>query len=181
MRDLAILGVGNILQKDDGIAIYATQYLEQNYTFEPELDIINGGVDGLNLLNIFMEYRHIIILDAIDIDDEVGSIYFIPSHELSGFAINSSSAHELGILECFSILELLGEELPKASVLGITVQSIDVEIALSDKLHKKFDSYIDFLIDVLQKEGYKVTPNSLCISLSNIIEKFKNPRCFEEL
>ena len=60
MNELAILGVGNILEKDDGIAIYATKYLEVNYSFEPCVDIINGGVEGINLLNMFMEYKHII-------------------------------------------------------------------------------------------------------------------------
>ena len=28
-----VLGVGNILEKDDGIAVYATSYLEKNYRF----------------------------------------------------------------------------------------------------------------------------------------------------
>ena len=98
MRDLAILGVGNILEKDDAVAVYATRYLELNYDFNPKVDIINGGVEGINLLNMFMEYRHIIILDAIEIDDEPGSIYHIPSDKLTGYGLNSGGAHEIGVL-----------------------------------------------------------------------------------
>ena len=176
MNELAILGVGNILEKDDGIAIYATKYLEANYNFEPSLDIINGGVEGINLLNMFMEYKHIIILDAIEIDDECGSIYHIPSHELTGYGLNSGGAHEIGVLQCFDILELMDRDIPKSSVLGIIPEIIDVEIGLSDLMIEKFDIYIKTLLEVLEKEGIAVKRNSSIITLSNIIEEFRNPK-----
>ena len=175
MQEFAILGVGNILEKDDGIAIYATKYLESNYTFEPHVDIINGGVEGINLLNMFMEYKHIIILDAIEIDDIPGSIYHIPSYELTGYGLNSGGAHEIGVLQCFDILELMGKDIPKSSVLGIIPKIIDVEISLSDIMKEKFDIYIKTLIDILASEGIKCLKNSSTISLSNIIKEFRNP------
>jgi len=175
MKKLAILGVGNILEKDDGVAIYTTKYLEENYTFEPNIEIINGGVEGINLLNLFMEYNHIIILDAIEIDDESGSIYHIPSKELTGYGLNSGGAHEIGVLQCFDILELMGKDIPKSSVLGIIPDEIDVEIALSDKLTQKFKIYVETLLTILEKENvkYKKINN---ISLSEIIERFRNPQ-----
>jgi hydrogenase maturation protease len=176
MNKLAILGVGNILEKDDGIAIYATKYLETNYNFEPSIDIINGGVEGINLLNMFMEYKHIIILDAIEIDDECGSIYHIPSHELTGYGLNSGGAHEIGVLQCFDILELMDRDIPKSSVLGIIPEIIDVEIGLSDLMIDKFDIYIKTLLEILEKEGISVKRNSSIITLLNIIEEFRNPK-----
>jgi len=178
MKDLAILGVGNILEKDDGVAVYATKYLEKNYTFSPSIDIVNGGVEGINLLNMFMEYKHIIILDAIEIDDEPGSIYHIPSHELTGYGLNSGGAHEIGVLQCFDILELMGKELPRSSVLGIIPHIIDVEIALSKTIEKKFPIYIETLLKVLTKENINITQNEKTITLLEIIEEFKNPNNF---
>lgn len=181
MKNLVVLGVGNILEKDDGVAIYATKYLELNYSFEPNIDIINGGVEGINLLNIFMEYKHIIILDAIEIDDEAGSIYHIPSHELTGHGLNSGGAHEIGVLQCFDILDLMGKEIPKSSVLGIIPQEIDVCIGLSDVMSEKFDPYIETLIEILQKEGFSLIRNSSIVSLTQIIEEFKNPQSLSGL
>jgi len=176
MNKLAILGVGNILEKDDGIAIYATKYLESNYSFEPNIDIINGGVEGINLLNIFMEYKHIIILDAIEIDDKAGSIYHIPSNELTGYGLNSGGAHEIGVLQCFDILELMDKEIPKSSVLGIVPKIIDIEIGLSDEMSKKFDIYIKTLLNILKKEGITTQKKSSTFTLSDIIEEFRSPK-----
>jgi len=175
MKNLALLGVGNILECDDGIAIYATKYLEKNYTFEPNIEIINGGVEGINLLNLFMEHKHIIILDAIEIDDEVGSIYHIPSHELTGYGLNSGGAHEIGVLQCFDILELMGKDIPKSSVIGIIPHIIDVKIELSELLTEKFEIYISTIVQILQDEGIKVSKNENTTSLQDIISQFKNP------
>jgi len=176
MKNIAILGVGNILEYDDGVAIYTTRYLESNYSFTPSVDIINGGVEGINLLNLFMEYQHIIILDAIEIDDEVGSIYHIPAEELTGYGLNSGGAHEIGVLQCFDILELMGKEIPKSSVVGIIPDIIDVKIGLSDSITKKFQVYVDTIVDIVKKEGVEVMKNENLISLDEIIDGFNNPQ-----
>ncbi|HHD83588.1 MAG TPA: hydrogenase expression/formation protein, partial [Campylobacteraceae bacterium] len=54
-RGFVLLGIGNVLQKDDGIGVYAAEYLLRNYTFSPEISIINGGVEGIKLLDIFID------------------------------------------------------------------------------------------------------------------------------
>jgi hydrogenase maturation protease len=176
MKSIAILGVGNILEKDDGIAIYASSYLETNYTFSPTIDIINGGVEGINLLNLFMEYDYILILDAIEIDDIAGSIYHIPSEELTGYGLNSGGAHEIGVIQCFDILELMGKPLPESSVLGIIPDTIDVEIGLSERMKEKFDTYIETLLKIIKELQIEVVKKSEGSSLEDIIEGFRNPQ-----
>lgn len=172
MKDLAILGIGNILQKDDGIAIYATSYLEANYSFSPNIDIINGGVQGINLLNLFMEYKYILILDTIDIDDKAGTIYHIPSNELTGYSLNFQGAHEMGVLQCLEMLELMGEALPESSVLGIVPKEIETHIGLSKVMQKKFGIYIKTLLAILKELEIEVKPNTTTLSLEEIIEKY---------
>jgi len=176
MNKLALLAVGNILEKDDGIAIYASKYLEENFNFSPEIAIVNGGVEGINLLNMFMEYPHIIILDAIEIDDSVGSIYHIPSEELTGFGLNSGGAHEIGVLQCFDILELMGKETPKSSVIGIVPAHIDVHIGLSQEMFQSFTKYIENILTILKKNKIEVTQKEQGVTLEEIIENFKNPQ-----
>ncbi len=173
---MAILGVGNVLEKDDGVAIYATSYLERNYTFSPSVDILNGGVEGVNLLNLFMEYRYILLLDAIEIDDEAGSVYHIPSDELTGYGLNSGGAHEMGVIQCFDILELMGKEIPKSSVLGIVPKEIDVFIGLSEVIAEKFNEYVQTTLKILNDLGVDVARRKEVVSLETIIEEFRNPR-----
>jgi hydrogenase maturation protease len=171
-----VLGVGNILEKDDGVAVYATSYLEKNYHFEPCIEIINGGVEGINLLNLFMENDHILILDAINIDDEAGSIYHIPSHELSGYGINTGGAHEVGVMQCLDMLELMNKPLPKSSIVGIIPHTVEVGIGLTPKLASVFHLYIENIINIIEKEKFIVKINEHTTDLETIIESFKNPK-----
>lgn len=171
-NSFAILGVGNILEMDDGVGVFATKYLQSNYTFTPSIEIINGGVEGINLLNVFMQYKHILILDTIDIEDSPGSIYHIPSEELTGYGLNSGGAHEIGVIQCLDMLELMGREVPKSSILGIIPEEIDIYIGLSPALHERFDDYIKSVLGILEKNGINVTQKELLTPLKSIIENF---------
>lgn len=172
-RSIAVLGVGNILERDDGVAVYATAYLESNYTFDPPVRIINGGVEGIHLLNTFMEHEHLFILDAIAIDDSPGEIYHIPSAELSGYGLNSGGAHEIGVMQCLDMLELMGKPLPVSSVVGIVPAEVAVDIGLSKALASAFDRYIGVVVALLEKENVAVRKKADAVSLERIIERFQ--------
>jgi hydrogenase maturation protease len=69
----ALIGVGNVLFTDEGVGVYAVNYLAKNYTFDDSLTIIDGGVLGFKLMGYFQEFDHVIILDTVSIEDEPGS------------------------------------------------------------------------------------------------------------
>ncbi len=170
---LLILGIGNILQKDDGIGVYASTYLKQNYDFSENVEIINGGVEGINLYSIFEQNEHILILDSIELKDEPASIYLIPSYELSGHGLNSGAAHEIGVLQCIDMLELQGKKTPKATILGIIPQHITFDISLSDTLKNSFENYIKTALNYLEKNGIKATQKEKTTTLEEIINEVK--------
>ncbi len=170
---LVILGIGNVLQKDDGIGVYAASFLEKNYNFSKPVKIINGGVEGINLYSVFEQNSHILILDSIELNDEPGSIYLIPSYELSGHGLNSGGAHEIGVIQCIDMLELQGKDVPDATILGIIPHHITFEINLSNTLKEKFNAYIKTALNYLNKNGITATPKEQQISLEEIIAEVK--------
>ncbi len=172
-----LLGIGNVLQKDDGIGVYAAEYLLHNYTFTPHLSIINGGVEGIKLLDLFIEYEEIIIIDTIMIEDTPASIYNIPAQKLGGYGLNSGSAHEIGVLQCLDMLDMQAKKRPKANIIGIIPQEITFEFALSERLTEAFDGYIKVILADLQSKGFEATKHD-DISLEKIINKFKDPASF---
>lgn len=172
---IVVLGVGNVLEEDDGIGIYACAYLNANYTFSPDIEVINGGVEGINLLNLFLDNERIIILDTINLDDEAGSIYNIPSYELSGYGLNSGGAHEVGVMQCLDMIELMGYPLPESNVIGIIPQSITFHMGLSDALENRFNDYIKTVINYLKTIGIEAISKGTFTSLTEIIEGFKYP------
>jgi len=166
---MVVLGIGNILQKDDGIGVYTSTYLKENYTFNKDITIINGGVEGINLFSVFEENSNILILDAIQLNDKPSSIYLIPSDELLGHGLNSGGAHEIGVIQCLDMLELQGKKLPKATILGIIPHHVTFEIDLSETIKEAFDGYIKVALKFLEKEGIEATLKEKITSLEEII------------
>ncbi len=172
---MVILGIGNVLQKDDGLGVYAAAYMNENYTFSKEISIINGGVEGINLLNVFMDNNKVLILDTIELDDIPASIYVIPAEELGGHGLSSGGAHEIGVLQCLDMLELQGKEIPEATILGIIPDEVTFDIALSGTVIDAFDGYIKVALNHLEKHGITSRKKESHISLNEIIQKAKDP------
>jgi hydrogenase maturation protease len=173
---MTLLGIGNVLQKDDGFGVYAARFLKENYRFTPDVRIIEGGVEGINLYNVLESDDKIVILDTVEIDDTPGSIYAVPADELRGRGINSGGAHEVGVLQVLDMLELQGKAVPETTVLGIVPQHITFDIALSETLRKVFDVYIETAIRRLENEGFFAEKAPRGVSLEHIIERTRRPR-----
>ena len=172
---MIIIGIGNILQKDDGLGVYAASYLSQNFTFDPAVNIVNGGVQGINLFNYFLEGDPILILDSIELKDDPASIYAIPAQELAGYGLNSGGAHEIGVIQCLDMLELQGYEVPETMLIGIVPQHVTFQIALSETIEDAFEGYVSVVLQYLKKKGIEATPTSSQVSLQEIIDRANDP------
>ena len=170
---MKIIGIGNVLEKDDGLGVYASTYLQKNYTFTPNIQIINGGVEGIHLLNILEEAKHLIILDSLELNDKPTSIYAIPAHEISGYGLNNGGAHEIGIIQCMDMMELQGKEVPKAIVIGIVPAEVTFEFGLSNELTEAFEGYISVVLQYLQKHNIEYQQKEEVVTLEEIIYEVK--------
>jgi hydrogenase maturation protease len=172
---MVIIGIGNVLQKDDGLGVYAASYMYENYTFLPKIEIINGGVEGIYLFNVLEENDHVIVLDCLQMDDKPASIYAIPAKEISGYGLNNGGAHEIGILQCMDMMELQGKEIPEAIVIGIVPKEVTFAFGLSDALIKTFEGYISVVLQYLTKQGINHTKKEHNTSLTKIMGRAKDP------
>jgi len=169
-KQFAILSVGNILHKDEGIALYASKYLESNYSFHPRVDIIHS-VEGMSLLNIFMEYEEIIVLDVIGMEDAPGSMYQFPMATFRRFSTDEDE-NEKSVLGCLNMIEHRGNSLPKVTLLAIVPESIEPEIGLSPSLFKPFEAYILMIVKTLEDKGFSCEAKAEKQTLASVIEGF---------
>lgn len=172
---MTIIGIGNVLQRDDGLGVYAALYLRYNFTFKPSIDIVEGGVMGIHLYNTLESSDQIVMLDAIDLNDIPGSIYKLPAKELSAMGINSGGAHEIGLLQCLDMLEMQGKRVPKTTLIAMVPHMIGFGWGLSETLYERFDSYIKVVLDLLQKSGFMAHPKHKQTSLEQIIARLQHP------
>ena len=172
---MVIIGIGNVLQKDDGLGVYAASYIYENYTFSPKVQVINGGVEGIHLFNVLEENNHVIVLDCLQLDDTPASIYAIPAKEISGYGLNNGGAHEIGIIQCMDMMELQGKEIPEAIVIGIVPTEVTFAFGLSEEIIEGFDGYISVVLQYLRKHGIECKENETLTPLTDIMNRAKDP------
>lgn len=153
MKDrYGIVGVGNVLLRDEGIGVYAANYLKRNYRFEPEIDVVDGATLGFRLLPFFQTYEKLIILDVVSIKDDPGGIYRLPSEEMLGLGSYRQSAHEIEIVEMLELCTLQ-DRMADAVVFGVVPQDIDsMELGLTEPLREVFPAYIEAVLQELKKD-----------------------------
>lgn len=150
-----VIGVGNLLFKDEGVGIYASKYIEENYKFEGNLEIIDGGTLGFKLMSYFQDYDNVIILDTVSIEDKVGGIYRLPSDVLLGLGNYRKTAHEVEIVEMLEICSVLKKH-AQVTIIGIIPQDIEkVEIGLTNEIEQAFEGFINTAITEIESIGVK--------------------------
>jgi len=162
-----VIGVGNMLFKDEGIGIYASEYIRQNYEFDDkELEVIDGGTLGFKLMTYFQEYDNVIILDTVSIEDEIGGIYRLPSDVLLGLGTYRKTAHEVEIVEMLEIVSVLDSH-ANVTIIGIIPADIEtVEIGLTKAMEDKFEEFVlNGIKEIESSLGIKATKvNNIAIS-----------------
>jgi hydrogenase maturation protease len=120
--NVLILGIGNILQSDEGLGVHVANYITRNIKLPDGVEVIDGGTAGFDLIPLMSGREKIIIVDALKIDDEPGSIYrFKPEDAVRSRA--TISLHEIGITEIIDMLRLLGEN-PEIEIIGVVPEDI---------------------------------------------------------
>jgi len=152
---IALLGVGNILLKDEGIGVKIIQELMDNYSFPPEVQLIDGGTSGPHLLNLIENFEELIVVDAVQGGEEPGTLYKFPLDQIPSEISTKISIHQTGIVEVLSHTKLLGKE-PKVTFIGIEPQDISPwGMELSPFIKDKIPALIDMVFVELQIRGIK--------------------------
>ncbi len=61
-----VMGLGNTLNKDEGLGVHALELLQKKIAdLAPEVEFIDGGALGLNLLPWVEDTSHLLVLDSM--------------------------------------------------------------------------------------------------------------------
>lgn len=172
----AVVGVGTIIFQDEGVGVFAQKYIEENYTFESDVTMVDGGVLGFQLMTYYQDYDKVLILDTITIDDKAGSIYNLPAEELLGLGSYKQTAHEVEVAEMLEICSML-EKMAEVNIIGIVPHDIQkVKVGLTDILKDNFQFFVDAALKELERAGIRYFKNRNEVTLDEIIEGYDNPQ-----
>jgi hydrogenase maturation protease len=130
-HSILILGIGNILLRDEGAGIHVIKGLEQEGYSGAEL--MDGGTGGFHLLGVIQSYKTVIIVDASLDDFTTGTIRILHPKYAKDFP-RQLSAHEIGLRDLLDAAFLLGNT-PQIYLIAISVKDFqDMGMELSPEI-----------------------------------------------
>lgn len=79
---VVVLGLGNLLRRDDGVGVHVIQELRTRHRFPPSVRLVDGGLGGPGLLGVVEGAGALIIVDAVHGGEPPGTLYRIPGRDL---------------------------------------------------------------------------------------------------
>jgi hydrogenase maturation protease len=115
---VAVLGIGNILMKDDGAGVRAVDLLRTR-GLPGSVRLVDVGTTIYHTMGIFSEAQKLIVLDAVRLDNQPGTIYQFNAEEFRVRTPRKSSSHEIGVLDALALLSLSGQAIPEVVIIGV--------------------------------------------------------------
>jgi len=117
-----VLGIGNPILTDDGVAIHIVKRLNEE---KLGVDIELAATGGLGIIEMVAGYDRLIIVDAIKAGNKPGTIYELTLDELHSHPpLHFASTHDVSFVAALKLgRELIPEKMPRE----ITIFAIEVE------------------------------------------------------
>jgi hydrogenase maturation protease len=153
-----VLGVGNILNRDEGLGVFAVRALDGLLGEEAGavVDLIDGGVLGLDLLPLVERCSHLLLCDAVNVGAEPGSVVELHKEEIPMFAGVQMSQHQVTMQEVLG-LAAIRDRLPEhVHLVGVQPADLSIGLGLTPVVEAALPAVLERALAVLETWGVPV-------------------------
>ncbi len=161
-KQVLILGIGNILWADEGFGVRAVETLNQRYTFDDNVTLMDGGTQGIYLVQHVQAADYLVVFDAIDYGLPPGTLKCIEDEAVPQFiGAKKMSLHQTGFQEVLAMAQLLGDYPERLLLVGVQPEKLeDYGGSLRPVVRAQIDPAIDAALDWLGALGIAARPRA---------------------
>ncbi|MBK9951226.1 MAG: HyaD/HybD family hydrogenase maturation endopeptidase [Candidatus Competibacteraceae bacterium] len=153
---VVVLGLGNILLRDEGVGVRVIEALAERYVLPPEVEVVDGGTAGMELLNVIAGCDHLVICDAVKDDAPPGTVIKLTNAEVPALFQTRFSPHQLGLADVLATLTL-SDEAPRAvTLIGVVPLDLELGIELSPEVRAAVGKVVEEVAVELRGLGFSL-------------------------
>jgi hydrogenase maturation protease len=145
-----VLGLGNTLQTDEGLGVYALEALAAQLGDVDGVEFIDGGVLGLNLLPLVESASHLLILDAANAGKAPGTVIELTRGQIPLYSGVKLSQHQLTFQEVLALASIRGLLPPNLHLVGAQPADLTVGLGMSETIEAALPEIVARATAVLQ-------------------------------
>ncbi|HMW27960.1 MAG TPA: HyaD/HybD family hydrogenase maturation endopeptidase [Plasticicumulans sp.] len=119
-RRVLILGIGNLLWADEGFGVRMVERLAAGWRFGPQVELLDGGTQGLYLVHHIADATHLLVFDAIDYGLAPGTLKLVRNSDVPAFmGAKKMSLHQTGFQDVLAAAQMLGHYPQRLTLIGV--------------------------------------------------------------
>ncbi len=151
-----VLGLGNILLKDEGIGVHIAQKLRE-LALPDNVEVMDGGTASLDVLLSATGIEKLLVIDALRAGKEAGTIYKarLKNQERDKleqiFSGESNiSLHQIGLIDALAVAERINCAPKEIVIIGVEPEKIDCGLELTDKVKQRVPEIINTVLKEIE-------------------------------
>lgn len=145
-----VVGYGSDIRSDDAAGIFAINYLKERLDskdYKEKVELMTG-LGAIDLVNLFNDYEHLLLIDAAFLDKEPGFYSRVEYGEID-FPDDSSFSHDMNFASLIPLAKSLDYSVPKMVFYLIQPKVLEVGETLSENMKAGFDKMMVQIADEL--------------------------------
>lgn len=160
-----VLGIGNLLWADEGFGVRAVEELHRRYEFPDGVRLMDGGTQGIYLVQHIRDARILVVFDAVDYGLPPGTLKRVEDDEVPLFlGTLKVSLHQTGFQEVLAMADMMGDRPRHMLLVGVQPEQLDdFGGGLTSTVKNRIDLALAMALDYLA--GFGITPRARAVPL----------------
>jgi len=153
-RRILILGLGNILLRDEGVGAHVAALLQKE-PLPADVEVVDGGTAALDALLLAQRAEKLIVIDAVRAAGRPGTIYRAKfragekdklAELLAGQGGSKISLHQVGLIDALAVAERLNCLPEEIVIIGVEPSKVDWGLELTAQVGQKLPEIINMVL-----------------------------------
>jgi hydrogenase maturation protease len=152
---ILVLGIGNLLWADEGFGIRVVETLSRHYEMPDNVQLMDGGTQGIYLVHHILDAEVLVVFDAIDYGLAPGTLKQVRDTEVPRFmGAKKMSLHQTGFQEVLAMADMMGGYPEHVLLVGVQPEQLeDYGGSLTAVVKSRIEPAITLALDYLRTFG----------------------------
>jgi hydrogenase maturation protease len=156
-----LLGLGNVLMGDDGVGPSVIRAFEAAYVVDPDVEIVDLGTPGLDLLPWLADADRIVLVDTVKSERPPGTVIVYDKADIMRHPpMQRIGPHDPGVKDALFALDFAGRAPREVLLIGVVPETTAMSLELSPAVNAAIPTVVEHLVHALASAGVAVRPRS---------------------
>lgn len=159
MARVVVLGIGNVLNSDDGLGPYVARTVQASFDLDGDVEVLDAGTPGMDLLSLLHGAEAAVFVDAVRDAGAPGDVRRYDRENLLQASTRAAmSPHEPGLREALLSLQFRGGGPSDVCLWGAIPENLELGTELSGPVRGAVPRLVEGVLAELRRLGIGARP-----------------------